>query len=584
MPEPLSIPTQAPGAPQEEAKPGLPPWIRANGNVDPVKLAEAYHVSQESGETLDRVLTSRGYLTEKDMLRLFSGLLGLTYLETLEGVQVPEEFSSKVPVSVSRNHNLVAIGREGDAWKIATCYPLDAFPMDEIARMLGGEAIPVLASKGDITSTINRAYQQKVDVVNEMIDGLKIDDLQAAERVVDESHDLLDLANQAPVIRLVNMFIFQALKMRASDVHIQPYEEKLQIRYRIDGVLYDMMTPPKKIQDAILSRVKVMGKMDIAERRLPQDGRATLKIGDGEVDVRISSVPTQHGERIVMRLLDKSARVLALEEMGLDPEQMKAMQTFIDCAHGIVLVTGPTGSGKSTTLYAVLKRINSQEYNVITIEDPVEYHLPGVSQIEVSNKKGLTFAAGLRSIVRQDPDIIMVGEIRDKETAAIAIQSALTGHLVFSTLHTNDAPTAAMRLLDLGVEPYLVSSSLIGVVAQRLVRVICKNCKVVHNPTSEELESIGLSLKEAEGHTIYRGTGCPQCFKTGYMDRTGIYEILPVNDHVRDQILGKVGANTIKQDAVKAGLRTLRMDGAKKVLKGVTTIEEVLRVTQMDVV
>ncbi len=578
------MPVETAGAPSEEGKPVLPPWLKANGIIDAVKLAEALHIASESGETLDKVLTSRGYLTEKDMLKLMSANLGLVYIESLDGVLVPEEFAVKVPVSVSRNHNLVAVGREGASWKVATCYPLDTHPMDEMARMLGGDALPVLASKGDITSLINRAYQQKVDMVSEMIEGIKIDDLQAAERVVDESHDLLEIANQAPVIRLVNMMIFQALKMRASDVHVQPYEEKLQIRYRIDGVLYDMMTPPKKIQDAILSRVKVMGKMDIAERRLPQDGRATLKIGDGEVDVRISSVPTQHGERIVMRLLDKTARVLDLEEMGLDQMQMKSMQTFIDCAHGIVLVTGPTGSGKSTTLYAVLKRINCQEYNVITIEDPVEYHLPGVSQIEVANKKGLTFAAGLRSIVRQDPDIIMVGEIRDKETAAIAIQSALTGHLVFSTLHTNDAPTAATRLLDLGVEPYLVSSSLIAVVAQRLVRVICKNCKVEHKPTPEELESIGLTPEETAGHTIYRGTGCAQCFKTGYMDRTGIYEILPVNDHVREQILEKVGANTIKTDAVKTGLRTLRMDGALKVLKGVTTIEEVLRVTQMDVV
>jgi general secretion pathway protein E len=344
------------------------------------------------------------------------------------------------------------------------------------------------------------------------------------------------------------------------------------------------MTPPKKIQEAVISRIKIMGKMDIAERRLPQDGRATVKLGDSEVDIRISSVPTNHGERIVMRLLDKSARLYDLEELGLEKDDLGIMKRLIDASHGIVLVTGPTGSGKTTSLYAALKRINATEYNIMTIEDPIEYHLPGISQIEVNYKKGLTFANGLRSLVRQDPDIIFVGEIRDMETASIAIQAALTGHLVFSTLHTNDAPGAVTRLLDLGVEPYLVASSVIGVVAQRLVRVNCKQCMEEFVPTEESLRQIGIRPEQVNGRRLKRGRGCPNCLNSGFMDRMAIYEIFPVNDQVRDQMMQRVGSTTIKQEAIKRGMRTLRMAGANKVLAGLSTPEEVMRVTQMDTI
>jgi general secretion pathway protein E len=354
------------------------------------------------------------------------------------------------------------------------------------------------------------------------------------------------------------------------------------VRYRIDGILYDMMAPPKKIQDAVLSRIKIMGKMDIAERRLPQDGGANVKLGDSDVDIRISSVPTIYGERIVMRLLDKSARLYDLEELGLEGGDIDVFKKFVDASHGIVLVTGPTGSGKTTSLYAALKKINTIEYNVMTIEDPIEYHLPGISQIEVNNKKGLTFDSGLRSIVRQDPDIIFVGEIRDLQTAAIAIQAALTGHLVFSTLHTNDAPGAITRLLALGVEPYLVSSSVIGVVAQRLVRVTCKRCKIPYEPTDRELASVGLAAKDLVNGQLMKGKGCPYCLNSGYQDRTAIFEIFGIDDIVREQTMKRIGSTFIKADAIKRGMRTLRMDGARKVLAGKTTPEEVLRMTQMD--
>jgi general secretion pathway protein E len=546
------------------------------------KFEEWVNLAKTTHQTLDRVLATSGYLTEAQMLRVFGECLGLPVLDRVVEETVPPEFIQKVPVQFARHHNLIAIGKANGTVRVASCSPLDTHPIDELSAMLDRIVEPVLASRSEITALINRAYQQKVDVVDEMLEQFDEDDLAGLAKEVEGSQDLLDIANKAPIIKLVNMILFQALKMRASDVHIQPYEDKLQVRYRVDGILYDMMAPPKKIQDAVLSRIKIMGKMDIAERRLAQDGGANVKLGDSDVDIRISSVPTIYGERIVMRLLDKSSRLYDMEELGLEGQEVDVFKRLVDASHGIVLVTGPTGSGKTTSLYAALKKINTIEYNVMTIEDPVEYHLPGISQIEVNTKKGLTFGAGLRSIVRQDPDIIFVGEIRDIETATIAIQASLTGHLVFSTLHTNDAPGAITRLLDLGVEPYLVASSVIGVIAQRLVRLICKHCKMEYVPTEREAMGIGLTFKDIPGGKIHKGKGCPYCLNSGYQDRTAIFEIFTVDDMVRDQTMKRVGSTFIKQDAIKRGMRTLRMDGARKVLSGKTTPEEVLRVTQMD--
>ncbi|MBI3098382.1 MAG: type II secretion system ATPase GspE [Planctomycetes bacterium] len=548
------------------------------------KVQHALTLPYTTGEPLDRALVAGGVMTERGMLEAFAKYLGYPYIEKLGDFTVPPVFMERVPIQFARNHNLMAIREEHGAVYVATCSPLDVHPMDDLATMLQREVLPVLSTRSEIANAINRAFQQKVNVVDEMLEDLNTADLEGISKEIEGTQDLLDLANKAPIIKLVNMILFQALKMRASDVHLQPFEEKMQVRYRIDGILYDMMTPPKKIQEAIISRVKVMGKMDIAERRLPQDGRTSLRIGDNEIDVRISSVPTSNGERIVMRLLDKSARLYELEELGMDEDYLKLFQQLIGCEHGIVFLTGPTGSGKTTTLYSALKRINTAKENIITIEDPIEYHLPGISQIEVSNKKGLTFASGLRSIVRQDPDIIMIGEVRDRETAEIAIQSALTGHLVFSTLHTNDAAGAVTRLLDLGVEPYLVASSLIGAGAQRLVRIICKDCREPYTPTDEELRDIGLERSGLKNGVIWRGKGCSKCFGTGYLDRTCILEMIMVNDHIRQQVMDRVGSNRIKQDAVASGMRTLRMDGARKVQRGITTVEEVLRVTQMDTI
>jgi len=556
--------------------------LKRDGLYVEEKFEEWVSLARTTGQTLDRILTAAGYLTEKQMLQVFGECLRLPVVDVLAEAVVPTRFVEKVPVHFARSHNLIGLEEINGTIRVASCSPLDTHPIDELSALLDRVVEPVLAPRGEITSLINRAYQQKTDLVDEALEDLDEDELAGISKEIERSTDLLDIANKAPIIKLVNMVLFQALKMRASDVHIQPYEEKLQVRFRIDGILYDMMTPPKKIQEAIISRVKIMGKMDIAERRLPQDGRATVKLGDSEVDIRISSVPTNHGERLVLRLLDKGARLYELEELGLELEDREIIKKLIDASHGIVLVTGPTGSGKTTSLYAALKRINATEYNIMTIEDPIEYHLPGVSQIEVNYKKGLTFATGLRSLVRQDPDIIFVGEIRDEDTAGIAIQASLTGHLVFSTLHTNDAPGAVTRLIDIGVEPYLVASSVIGVVAQRLVRLICKHCKEEMDVTPDELKQIGLKAEQVPTLRLWRGRGCPHCLNSGYLDRTAIYEIFTVTDLVRDQIMAKAQVTQIKAGALKRGMRTLRMDGARKVLKGQTTVEEVLRVTQMD--
>jgi general secretion pathway protein E len=550
------------------------------------KLSDCLRVEAESGQTLDKVILRKGLLPEEDLLSMFADAFGYEFRPTLEGMRVPETFTQKVPMQFARNYVLLGIGERDGTMQVATSSPFEVYPMDELANMLQMEIEPVFVPRMAITATLNKAYRHSADVVDEAIETIQEDTLDDISSLVSESEDLLDVANKAPIIKLVNMIMFQALKMRASDIHLQGFEDRLQIRYRIDGVLYDMEGVPKKVQDAVISRVKVMGKMDIAERRIPQDGRATIKIGDSEIDVRISSVPTNYGERIVMRLLDKTTNVYRLSEIGLSPEHLETVRKFSLLSHGVIFVTGPTGSGKTTTLYGMLSEIKSGEKNVITIEDPIEYHLSGISQIQVSNKKGLTFAAGLRSLLRQDPDIMMVGEVRDVETARIAIQAALTGHLVLSTLHTNDSAGAVTRMLDIGIEPYLVASSLIGVIAQRLVRVICKECHEEFVPDGDVLAAIAdlkMKITDFPGGRLHRGRGCDVCFNTGYAGRTAIYEILKVNDSIRQLVVDRASASIIKQTALKHGLVTLRGDGISKVKAGQTTVDEVLRVTQLDI-
>jgi general secretion pathway protein E len=463
--------------------------------------------------------------------------------------------------------------------------PLDANAPDNVSKMTGLPVKAAISTRAAITAVIDVAYEQRSTVIEEVAEEL---DSQNLDRLVDEvatSDDLLDVVNRPPVIRLVNDMLFRALQLRASDIHVHPYENKLQIRYRVDGILYDVLSLNRNVLPLVISRIKVMAGMDIAERRLPQDGRCSVRLGQREIDLRVSTVPTSFGERSVLRILDKSTGLFALNELGLWEDDSKKFDSLLNRSHGVIFVTGPTGSGKTTTLYACLNRINSSEKNVISIEDPIEYQLEGISQIQVAMKKGMTFATALRHVLRQDPDVIMVGEVRDIETARMAIQSSLTGHLVFSTLHTNDSAGAVSRLLDLGVEPYLASSSLIAIIAQRLVRKVCPDCRKRSEPTAHELKELGLGEIEANNGTkFFVGTGCEKCFQTGYRGRTGIYEILLVNEGIQDLIYRKKTAGTIKKVALEAGMKTLRMDGARKVLAGITTVSEVLRVTQADVI
>ncbi len=550
------------------------------------QIEQAVEAERETGWPLDKVLLSKGFISEHDLLKAMAIGLAIPYEEQLANTSVPDSFINKVPVQFARNYYLIGLEQSNGTMRVATSSPFDAYPMDDLASMLQMELEPILAPRTEITSLINKAYKNKADIVEESVGDFDDSDLESLAEGLGDSEDILDVANKAPIIKLVNMFFFQALKMRASDIHLQPFEDRLQVRYRIDGILYDMEAIPKKIQDAVTSRMKVMGKLDIAERRLPQDGRASLRLGDAEVDVRISSVPTNYGERLVMRLLDKSARLYELEEIGLLEGNLEMIEKFIHYNHGIIFVSGPTGSGKTTTLYSSLTRLNSTKLNVMTIEDPIEYHLSAISQIQVNEKKGLTFASGLRSLLRQDPDIMMVGEVRDTETARIAIQAAQTGHLVFSTIHTNDAATVVTRLLDIGIEPYLVASSVIVCIAQRLVRRICRDCTEQHDPDKDDLwrlSQLRLDPKDLKDGKLVRGKGCGNCFGSGYMERLGIYEIMPIDDEVREHIVERHSASKIKRDAIAGGFQTLRMDGARKVLLGMTTPDEILRVTQLDV-
>jgi general secretion pathway protein E len=548
-------------------------------------LEECRRLAAETGDSLDRVIQQRNFLSEESVLRVYAQHLGFEYRDSLEDVQVPGAFVNRVPVQFTRNYNLVAIDEDDGMLKVATCAPLEPHPMDDLSAIYGADVEPVLAPRLEITGLIGRAYRHKADGVDEALADVAEDgDIAGLAEEIEETEDVLDVSNKAPIIKLVNTILFQALKLRASDVHFQCYPDRLQVRFRIDGILYDMDPIPRKAQDAIISRVKIMGKMDIAERRLPQDGRASIRIGDGEVDVRISSIPTTNGERIVMRLLDKTAKLYTLPEIGLSPENEGMLREYLNWSHGIILVTGPTGSGKTTTLYAGLTEVDTTKKNVLTIEDPVEYSLAGISQVQVNAKKGLTFASGLRSFLRQDPDVMMVGEIRDLETAEVAIRAALTGHLVFSTVHTNDAPSTVTRLVDQGVEPYLVSSSIVLVIAQRLVRTICRHCRQLEPCSAEtavKLKKLGIDPAELENEVAV-GRGCPECFESGYSGRTAIYEFMPMDEIMRTQVMEGATATAMKRSAIDRGLVTLREDGVGKVRERLTTPDEVLRVTQLD--
>lgn len=505
-------------------------------------------------------------------------------IETISDQDVDHSLLTEIPISFAKGNMIMPLRREAGGMIAAVTDERGIFALRELSRHFGLTPIPLQASAGLLLDAINRFYGQ-VGSAEDVMGNITGEDLASVATEFEKPKDILELTEDAPIIRLLNAILQQAVKERASDIHIEPYEKELDIRMRVDGMLHRVLTPPKIIQDALVSRVKIMASLDIAEKRLPQDGRIRLLIGGRDIDIRVSIIPTTFGERVVMRLLDRKQGLLGLQEVGINSRDETIFEELLKRTNGIILVTGPTGSGKTTTLYSALNRIHTEEKNIITVEDPVEYQLKGIGQIPVNSKIGLTFASGLRSILRQDPDVIMVGEIRDRETAEIAIQASLTGHLVLTTLHTNDASSAVVRLTDMGVEPFLVASSLIGVLAQRLVRVICPACKEPYPPSEVEKAYFADApfLKSRAASNLYRGKGCDACLGKGYLGRIGIFELLIVDDSVRQSISLRADAMRIRNAAVAQGMRTLRADGLEKALHGVTTIEEVLRVTQKDV-
>ena len=542
-------------------------------------VVDALRIQEEKGGRIGEILIRQEKITESDLLHALGIQFQIPVTPSLPLEGLSTEFAREIPIQFLKKYRMAPI-KNANGTIIAINDPLFFQPLDDLGVLLDMDNPDiVLAPYSDILSIINFAYDMNSDSAERVIEDMHEEDADRILSEIGDTEDLLENTSDAPVVKLVNLMLSQAVKARASDIHIEHSHHKLKIRYRVDGILYDMLSPPKHIQSALISRIKIMASMNIAEKRLPQDGRIEIRIADKNVDIRVSTIPVAFGERVVLRLLDKTKVLLKATDLGMPEGSLDRFDELIRTPHGIILVTGPTGSGKTTTLYAALSTINKTDINIITIEDPIEYQIDNIGQIQANSKIGLTFAKGLRSIVRQDPDVILVGEIRDLETAEIAIQSALTGHLVFSTLHTNDSASAVTRLIDMGIEPFLVTSSVTAIIAQRLVRVICENCRESYIPDPETLQNIGISPEMLRGKEVYCGRGCSACLNTGFKGRTGIFEIMVLDEKIKNLILKTPDSNAIKRLAIKQGMSTLRQDGARKLLEGVTTVEEVFRVT-----
>lgn len=549
-----------------------------NTSMSEKELNILFQTETDEGMTIGELLTQKNLTSPEAVLAELCKQLGADFLKDIPVNDIPSDLVRNLPINYAKSNSILPFKEQPQFINVLTANPLNYKSLDDLRALFGKQIMPIVAQSFKIQDAINKVYEKSTAAL-EGLDQIDQEDYDLDEPII----DLLEAGDDdAPVIKLVNTLLFRAVKEKASDIHIEPYEKDMVVRFRIDGVLYDIFKPPKKLQNAITSRIKVMGNLNIAEKRLPQDGRIPLKLAGKDIDIRLSSVPTSHGERLVMRLQDRSNVVLELEQLGFSSDTMDLMGKLLEKTYGIILVTGPTGSGKSTTLYAAIMKINSIERNIITVEDPVEQRIHGIGQIQVNSKIGLTFAGGLRSILRQDPDVIMIGEIRDFETAEIAINSSLTGHLVLSTIHTNDSAGAIPRLIDMGCEPFLIASSLMGILAQRLVRVLCPHCKLPHDPTDTELMALEITRADASHGTIYKAVGCSQCNQKGYIGRTNVAELLMITEEIRQLILQRKDTSTIKKMAIQQGLKTLREDGIRKVLSGVTTIEELLSSTQVD--
>ena len=549
------------------------------GVVSEEELNTALNLQEQSGEKIGKLLVDIGAVSETDIVVHLSAHLGVPHVTAEDLPQVPA-LENTFSVKFMRECRFVPLRAEGsEELTVAMADPQDWSTLDAIRLYSGGRAVNVLlARESEILDVIENFYGNQASTLGRIVEGIE-DEMGASAEDSDDIEHLKDLASEAPVIRLVNLVISRAVESRASDIHIEPFERDLKVRYRIDGILYDVESTPKRLKAAVISRIKIMARLNIAERRLPQDGRIKMKVLGKDLDLRVSTLPTMYGESVVMRILDKSnTQIYDLEKLGLSEQVYGEFEKLILRPYGIILVTGPTGSGKTTTLYGALTKINLPDKKIITIEDPVEYQMDGINQVHVNPQIGLTFAAGLRSIVRQDPDVIMVGEMRDLETAEIGIRAALTGHLVFSTLHTNDAPSAIARLIDMGAEDYLLASSILGVLAQRLVRVICPHCKEEQRVESALLKEIGSPVSRLD--TVYEGKGCKECGQTGYKGRLGIFEFMSMNDEIRRLTIASSDSSQLRKAAIQNEMVALREDGFNKVKMGITTIAEVLRVTQ----
>jgi general secretion pathway protein E len=545
------------------------------------QLSEALEIARSEGRMLGEVLVEKKFVLPHELMRALCYQLNIPFMEDLKANEIDPKLVDRIPINYAKSNDVLPLYLRpsdiGDILVIAMSDPFRETVIEDLRVLLNCELEVVASTSMRIQDAINRVYEKNTAKLVDKIDA-EFDDSYDLEGPI----DILEATeDDAPVKKFVNSLIFRAVKEKASDIHIEPFEKEFIVRYRVDGVLYDVIRQPKRAHSAISSRIKIMGQLDIAEKRLPQDGRIKIKSAGKDIDIRLSTVPTIYGERIVMRLLEQSGKPLELDQLGFSEESRTQIETLLQRKYGIMLVTGPTGHGKSTTLSACLMRLNSPERNILTVEDPIEYQIQGVNQVQVNSKIELTFARALRAFLRQNPDVIMVGEIRDKETAEIAINASLTGHMVLSTLHTNDAAGVATRLIDMGVEPFLIASSLLGVIAQRLIRTVCTKCRVPHQPSEVDLELMGLR-SVPPGSTIFKAAGCPSCSQSGYSGRTVIHELMMIDEEVRKLIIRNADADSIKKSSIQHGMRTLREDGVLKVLKGITTIDELARVTHAE--
>ena len=554
------------------------------GILTPQELDRALAMRTDVGENIGSFLVRVGMISENDRVRCTGLQHGIQFVE-LTPSAIDPEIARLIPHTMALRYKVLPVERSHDLLKVAMVNPLDVQAVDDIAAATGLEPLPMIALEDQILESIFHCFGAAGDISDIIVEAIKDADAEVKireeepEEADDNVADIKDLAGGAPVVRLVNALIARAIAERASDIHIEPEAGRVRVRLRVDGILHEVMNVPKDLQSPVISRIKVMGGMDVAERRAPQDGRITLIARPQEYDFRISTYPAIHGENVVIRVLEKSAAQITLDKLGLQPDVAQEFTRMTQAPYGMILSCGPTGAGKTTSLYAALNMINTVERNILTIEDPVEYQLQGVIQANVNRKAGLTFATGLRTIVRQDPDVILVGEIRDSETAEIAVEAALTGHLVFSTLHANDSAGAVARLIDMEVEPFLVASSIVGLISQRLLRTVCSRCANPFVPSNEILEQLGLGIDASQLKGAMKGQGCEQCGRTGYKGRTGVFELLRMDDDIRAAVIARSSAAAIKQIAVSKGMRALRQDGLEKVRAGFTTIEEVIRVT-----